>query len=94
MALNTAYPMGAADSVRRWWNQDPLYVREAKSAWERGDVIFVHRVKSDWSTSSWPSAQRLMNAELNRIAAVGWSLQGQGSRESGHGTVLFTFVRG
>lgn len=83
-------------SLRSWWTGlgDPAnlgYVRAAQAAWDRGDHIHVVRVPSTWSTSGGHSTEAL-NRRLERIASIGWRLQA-GSREVGHGTVMFSFVR-
>lgn len=82
--------------LSRWWakQSDPAtfpYVRAAQAAWDRGDRIHVLRVSQPWSTAGGHSTEAL-NRRLSRVAEIGWKLQA-GSREVGHGTVMFTFVR-
>lgn len=83
-------------TIAAWWRDlghRPLpHERNAQAAWDRGDAVYVHREHQPWTTSSWASSQRVMNEHVNDIARIGWRLQA-GSREVGHGYVLFTFVR-
>lgn len=76
-----------ADEATALKGVHPL-IHEAVRAWKRGDAVYVHRTSQ--SIANYKFEQKIINAEVNAITALGWELSATSTKL---GAVIFTFVR-
>lgn len=79
---------GAEERKQRWAEERADKRPEAEKAWDRGDAVYVHRTSQ--SIANYKFEQRIINAEVNAITAVGWELSATSTKL---GAIIFTFVR-
>lgn len=77
----------AAEEAAALEGVHPL-IHEAVRAWRRGDAIYVHRTSQ--SIANYKFEQKIINAEVNAITALGWELSATSTKL---GAIIFTFVR-